>query len=119
LRARSAHARTHSPATPIPAWQSATILDSISGAPAAFHATLIAESQHTHDSVTFDDQYHGSGDSTLAVIGSGSGDQRGAYDVRVREAGYQLWQQRDIRISGDACGAGTPVLLTARLQRTR
>ena len=94
---------------------SATILDSVSGAPAAFHATLIAQGRHTYDSVTADEHYGGA-DATLRVIGSGASDESGVYDVRVRKAGYQLWEQRGVRVVGGACGAKPPVQVTARLQ---
>jgi hypothetical protein len=95
----------------------ATILDSVSGARAAFHATLIAQGRHTYDSVTADEHYYGA-DSTLSEIGSGGSDESGIYDVRVRKDGYRLWQQHDVRVSGGACGAKPFVRITARLQAT-
>jgi hypothetical protein len=56
---------------------------------------------------------------TISQLGSPANTQGqpGIYSVRVRRVGYQLWQRRNVEVTGGRCGVGrTPILLTVRLQ---
>jgi hypothetical protein len=91
------------------------IQDSMSGAPAAYQSSLIAQASGSYDSTSFGPPRADS--LTLRYVQTASLTQSGDYTVRIRRAGYQLWQQSGVRVDVSSCGSGPSVSLIARLQR--
>src|SRR5450759_4071764 len=83
------------------------IRDSVSGAPAAYQASLIAQAPSSYDSTAFGPPRADS--LTLRYVQTASLTQSGDYAVRVRHAGYQLWQQAGVHIDVSSCGSGPSV----------
>lgn len=83
----------------------ATISDSVTGKSAVYGASLVVANASTYDSTIFNEDLGllPSSDnlppSTRVVNGSA-----GTYTVRVRRAGYQLWQRTGVVVDGDECG---------------
>ncbi len=95
------------------------IRDSLSNHPAAHRSSVILEGVGVYDSMFYDMSLNG-GD-TLAISQllspANSQGQPGTYTIRVRHAGYQLWQRHDVEVPGGSCGVGrSPVMITVRLQ---
>jgi hypothetical protein len=85
----------------------AEIRDSITNAPAALGASLIVTNPAVYDSSTFPYE-------SPIVLSAGNA-TAGTYTVRVRKAGYRLWERTGIVVKGDRCGAEA-VELQIRLQ---
>jgi hypothetical protein len=75
----------------------AEIRDSVTNAPAALGASLIVTNQSVYDSTAFPYE-------SPTVLSAGNA-TAGTYTVRVRKAGYRLWEQTGIVVNGDRCGA--------------
>ena len=88
-----------------------TVVDSLSGAPAAAGAVLLtydlANGGARVDSIL--------GQSDTDVLG-GADDRAGNYSVYVRKAGYRDWTRAEVVVR-DGCPAVKTVHLTARLAR--
>ena len=91
----------------------ADIRDSITAAPAAFQASLIVTGNGVYDST-----FVGPRPDSLAVsiIESAAPGRTGDYTVRVRRAGYRLWQQTAVHVEGGGCAGALSVALSVRLQ---
>ena len=90
----------------------ATITDSITNAPAAFHASLIVAGDGVYDS-TFVGARPDS--LTASTIVSSPPGRTGEYSVRVRRSGYRLWES-SVHVEGSGCSGARSVLLAVRLQ---
>ena len=91
------------------------IRDSVTGAPAAYGASLIIEAPGVYDS-----SFVGPRPDSLTIGFVQSAPIRATNDfvVRVRRAGYKLWQQTGVHVDVSAeCGTGATRAYTARLQR--
>ena len=91
----------------------AEIRDSITLAPAAHRASLIVVGNGFYDS-TFAGERPDS--LTVDFIRSSPPGRTGRYDVRVRRAGYSVWQRSGIHLEGDGCRGASSVVLSVRLQ---
>lgn len=89
------------------------VRDSITDAPAAVGASLIVTGGGVYDST-----FVGPRADSLAVTSIRSAPPRraGAYTVRVRRDGYQLWQRAGVQIEGSGCAGALSVTLPVRLQ---
>jgi hypothetical protein len=94
----------------------AEIRDSATNAPAAFHAWLIVTNPTVYDSTSFGIPGADSDTTSFSTLVSSPDGKPGTYTVRVRKAGYQLWQLANVRVGGDRCGADATDL-QVRLQR--
>lgn len=91
----------------------AEVTDSVTGAPLAYRASLIVEGYRVYDST-----FVGPRPDSLSVswIRSAPPGRTGVYAVRVRRAGYQLWQTV-VHLEGDGCDGASGVSLSVRLQQ--
>jgi hypothetical protein len=83
------------------------IFDSVSGAPAADGARVLAVAPAIRDSAT------GSGNSSTVSLAY---ERAGTYTVTVSRSGYRTWSRLNVEVTRDQCHV-IPVRLTARLQR--
>ena len=81
------------------------IRDSVTNAPAAAGAIVIATSGSFTDSMSVPHDL---------IVGLAQ-ERAGTYTVRVRKAGYRLWSRSGIEVRGGECGVTTANVL-ARLQ---
>lgn len=103
-------------AIPTPAI-AADITDSVSGAPAAYHASLIVSGTSLYDSTYASPPYPNVADTlSLRYVTSSVSVSSGTYDVRVRKTGYRLWSQNAVAVGGGACGPFPAKSVTVRLQ---
>ena len=87
-----------------------TVTDSLTGAPAAAGATLVATRVRGG---VYADSATGERDDQVLY---GADDRPGVYDVTVRKAGYQEWRRTSVEVR-DGCPRIQTVSLTARLAR--
>jgi hypothetical protein len=93
----------------------ATITDSISGAPLGYRSSIVLQTRRTYDSTFFGpDRF--SGDTLRLSTVPSAYPMGGKFLVRVRRAGYKLWEQSDVTVDGDRCGATEAAMLVVRLQ---
>ena len=85
----------------------AEIRDSLTNAPADSGASLIVTNHAVYDSTAFAFE--------LSYVQSAANGRAGVYTVRVREAGYRLWERTEVVVNGDRCGADATEL-QVRLQ---
>lgn len=85
------------------------VADSLTGAPAAAGATLVARARGG----AYADSSTGARDDQPLV---GADDRPGVYDVAVRKAGYVAWRRAGVEVR-DGCPHIRTVRLTARLAR--
>jgi hypothetical protein len=92
----------------------AEIVDSTTLAPAAYRASLIVIGNGFYDST-----FVGATPDSLTVgfIRSSPPGRTGEYDVRVRRAGYSLWQRSGVHVEGSGCGGALSPVLSVRLQQ--
>jgi hypothetical protein len=74
----------------------AEIRDSVTNAPADSGASLIVTNQAVYDSTAFAFE--------PSYVQSAVHGRAGIYTVRVRKAGYRLWERTGIVVNGDRCG---------------
>ena len=102
---------------PQPAIQ-ADIRDSVTGAGAAFHASLVVTNATVYDSSFFVGVSSLPFDTaSFSTVASASNGEPGTYTVRVRRAGSRTWERTSVRVGGNRCGADATRLLV-RLQPT-
>ncbi len=87
-----------------------TVVDSVTGAPAASGAVLVARDGAYTDSVPTP----GSWPNTSSV--AGAGERAGTYTVTILKPGYKPWTQTGVTVTKDECHV-RGVALTAKLQR--
>jgi len=90
-----------------------SVQDSVTGAPAASGAELIAREGAYADTSRFPANRPDLDDLPLV----GAGERAGTYTVTVRKAGFVDWERDGIVVTADECHV-RPVHLSARLQRT-
>ncbi len=97
---------------PIPAVH-AEIVDSTTLAPAAYRASLIVVGNGFYDST-----FVGTTPDSLTVefIRSSPPGRTGEYDVRVRRAGYSVWQTGGVHVEGSGCKGALSPVVSVRLQ---
>lgn len=86
-----------------------TVVDAITGAPAAGGATVVVRSAGFRDSVVL----------SPTAAGYSVGEDRagaGTYEFVVRKPGYQEWIRSGVRVRADQCHVTEPAQLTAALQ---
>ena len=92
-----------------------TIVDSVSGSPAAFGSRGTAQAGSFIDSLV---EYGRRGtvpnDTLLSLQASRSGP--GVYLVTIEKAGYRSWQQANVRVTHNSCTLNT-ANLTAKLRQ--
>ena len=89
-----------------------TVQDSVTGAPAASGAQLIARDGAYADTVTVPPAAEDPDNWVLQA----AGERPGVYTVTVRKAGFLAWERTGVVVTADDCHVRT-VELTARLQR--
>ena len=92
----------------------AEVVDSTTLVPLAYRASLIVVGNGFYDS-TFVGPPHDS--LTARFIWSSPPGRTGEYDVRVRRAGYRLWQESGVHLEGSGCRGAKSAVLYVRLQQ--
>ncbi|MBA3645263.1 MAG: carboxypeptidase regulatory-like domain-containing protein [Gemmatimonadaceae bacterium] len=87
-----------------------TVVDSVTGAPAASGAVLVARDGAYTDSVP------AQADSPNTSSVAAAGERAGTYTVTISKPGYKPWTQSGVTVTKDECHV-RGVALTAKLQR--
>ena len=85
------------------------VLDSLTSAPAAIGAKIVARSGTFADSTT--GQFGGTGDMLVAA-----GEHAGTFSLTISKTGYKDWVKTGVVVTKDECHV-IPVTLTALLQK--
>jgi hypothetical protein len=89
-----------------------SVQDSVTGAPTASGAQLIARDGAYADTATVPP----AAPNPDAWVLLAAGERPGVYVVTVRKAGFATWERTGVEVTADECHV-RPVALTARLQR--